>query len=172
MAAVLDLRHSLSRSSTTNCLVLFSGHNDTSDPCVRKPLKVPSTENKTGTACPACMSSYFTISGVYELHIATVAKEEAPAALGVHRLQSHPIKESSPNWFPPSTMAWDRAVRGSFFCVGDRNREWLDWDGFKLCISIRFSSQWKLIKDFPFSRSVKSLEEEANSSSKGGKSTH
>lgn len=29
---------------------------------------------------------------------------------------THPIKESSPNWFPPSTIAWDSDVRGSFFC--------------------------------------------------------
>lgn len=31
--------------------------------------------------------------------------------------QTHPIKESSPSWFPPSTIAWDNEVRGSFFCA-------------------------------------------------------
>lgn len=30
--------------------------------------------------------------------------------------KTHPIKESSPSWLPPSTIAWDNEVRGSFFC--------------------------------------------------------
>lgn len=58
--------------------------------------------------------------GVHLLHIATVTGEEPAAMWPANQSQTHPIKESSPSWLPPSTMAWDRAVRGSFFWRGEK----------------------------------------------------
>lgn len=48
--------------------------------------------------------------------LATVALQEQLVIWPVNQSHTHPIKESSPNWFPPSTIAWDSEVRGSFFC--------------------------------------------------------
>lgn len=48
--------------------------------------------------------------------LATVAEDEQLVVWPVNQSKTHPIKESSPNWFPPSTIAWDSEVRGSFFC--------------------------------------------------------
>lgn len=93
--------------------------------------------------------------------LATVAKDEQLVPWPANQSQTHPIKESSPNWFPPSTIAWDSEVRGSFFCdvcvwKRDRCRQWLDsyWNinNFKLYrwtksthfFSIWCSSQWKI----------------------------
>lgn len=62
--------------------------------------------------------------------------------------QTHPISESSPSWFPPSTIAWDNEVRGSFFLgVKEemqtiRRPKWLSAHTVKAAFTERTISIW------------------------------
>lgn len=76
--------------------------------------------------------------------------------------QTHPTKESSPNWLPPSTIAWDSDVKGSFFCCVSvcRDKERHEWDPMETQraphketpIFMQQLQRWMMEKVFPSSK--------------------